>query len=49
VKPDADLEKELVARYHVEGYPTMIVLDSSGKEIKRFNYLSSKTMLQTLP
>jgi len=49
VKVDADLEKELVTRFHVEGYPTMIVLDSSGKEIKRFGYLSSKTMLQTLP
>jgi thiol-disulfide isomerase/thioredoxin len=49
VKLDADLENELVKRFHVEGYPTMIVLDPSGKEIKRFGYLSSKGMLQTLP
>jgi thiol:disulfide interchange protein DsbD len=48
VKLDADLEKDLVSRFHVEGYPTMIVLDSSGKEIKRFGYLSSKEMLERL-
>lgn len=48
VKLDADVEKELVGRYHVEGYPTMIVLDSSGKEIRRFGYLASKDMLQIL-
>jgi hypothetical protein len=32
----------------VAGYPTVMVLDSSGKEIKRFGYLSSKEMLQAL-
>jgi thioredoxin-related protein len=48
VKLDADLEKDLVRRYGVAGYPTVVVLDSSGKEIKRFGYLSSKEMLQAL-
>jgi len=48
VKLDADLEKDLVKRFHIEGYPTMVVLDSSGKEIKRFGYLSSKDMLEIL-
>jgi thiol-disulfide isomerase/thioredoxin len=48
LKLDADIEKELVQQYHVEGYPTMIVLDPAGKEIKRFGYLSSKGMLQEL-
>ena len=48
VKLDGDLEKDLASRFHVEGYPTMIVLDSSGKEIKRFGYLSSKEMLEIL-
>jgi len=48
VKLDADLEKDLVKRYRVEGYPTVIVLDSSGTEIKRFGYLPSKEMLDAL-
>jgi thioredoxin-related protein len=48
VKLDGDLAKDLVSRFHVEGYPTMIVLDSSGKEIKRFGYRSSTEMLGIL-
>ena len=48
VKFDGDLQKDLVARFHVDGYPTLIVLDSSGKELQRFGYLSSKEMLVTL-
>ena len=48
VKLDGDLEKDLVNRFRVAGYPTIIVLDSSGKEIQRFNYLSSKEMLGVL-
>jgi thiol-disulfide isomerase/thioredoxin len=48
VKLDADLEKDLVKRFHVEGYPTLVVLDSSGKETKRFGYLPSKDMLEML-
>jgi len=48
VKFDGDLEKSLVSRFRVQGYPTVIVLDSSGKEIQRFGYLSSKEMLGVL-
>ena len=48
VKLDGDLEKVLVSRFRVEGYPTVIVLDSSGQEIQRFGYVSSKGMLEVL-
>ncbi|MGA2739531.1 MAG: thioredoxin family protein [Bryobacteraceae bacterium] len=48
VKLDGDLEKDLVKRFHVTGYPTIIVLNSSGKEIQRFGYLSSEKMLEAL-
>ena len=48
VKFDGDTEKEMVSRFHVQGYPTVIVLDSSGNEVRRFNYASSKQMLQLL-
>jgi len=48
VKLDGDIEKEMVSRFHVNGYPTVIVFDSSGKEIKRFNYASSTQMLKLL-
>jgi thiol-disulfide isomerase/thioredoxin len=46
VKIDADLEKALVKRFNIVGYPTMIVLDASGKELKRVgDYQSSKQMI----
>jgi thiol-disulfide isomerase/thioredoxin len=45
VKLDGDIEKALVERFRVTGYPTIILLDSTGMEIRRFNYLSSKEML----
>jgi thiol-disulfide isomerase/thioredoxin len=48
VKLDGDLEKDLVKRFGVAGYPTIIVLDPMGKEVKRFGYLSSKQMLETM-
>lgn len=48
VKLDGDVEKVLVRRFHVEGFPTVIVLDPSGKEIRRFSYASSKEMLELL-
>jgi thiol-disulfide isomerase/thioredoxin len=48
VKLDGDLRKDLVSRFRVEGYPTIIVLDSSGKEIRRFGYVPSKQMLEVL-
>jgi thiol-disulfide isomerase/thioredoxin len=48
VKLDGDVEKDLVRRFNVKGYPTVIVLDAEGKEIQRFHYLSSKAMLEAL-
>jgi thiol-disulfide isomerase/thioredoxin len=49
VKLDGDIEKALVARFKVKGYPTMVVLDSAGVEIQRAEgYLSSKEMLAFL-
>ena len=48
VKLDADIEKAMVSRYHVESYPMIIVVDSSGIEIKRLGYLASKAMLDAL-
>ncbi len=49
VKVDADLEKTIVKRYNIVGYPTMIVVDPAGRELKRVaEYQSSKQMLQFL-
>jgi thiol:disulfide interchange protein DsbD len=48
VKIDGDLAKELVARFHVSGYPTILVVDSSGQETRRLGYLSSKEMAKAL-
>ena len=46
---DPDLEKALATRFKVVGYPTMIVLDSSGKELGRaVGYQSSKQLLTLL-
>jgi thiol:disulfide interchange protein DsbD len=46
VKIDADLEKAIVKRYNITGYPTMLIVDATGKEIKRVvEYQSSKQML----
>jgi thioredoxin 1 len=53
VKLDGDIEKALVKRFAVGGYPTMVVLDGSGKELTRaVGYLSSAeliAMLKKLP
>ena len=35
VKLDGDMEKALVEKYGVKGYPTLILLDSDGKELRR--------------
>jgi thiol-disulfide isomerase/thioredoxin len=46
VKLDGDIEKELVKKFSVAGYPTGIMLDAAGKEIRRFlGYRSSKEIL----
>ena len=49
VKIDVDDEKGLVKRFNTTGYPTMIILDSSGKELwRKSDYQSSKQMLEAL-
>lgn len=49
LKLDGDIEKDLVKRFKVAGYPTMIVVDPTGKEAWRFvGYLSSKELLEQL-
>jgi thiol-disulfide isomerase/thioredoxin len=46
VKLDGDLEKALVSRFKVTGYPTFIILDPAGKEVRRFSgYMSSQQTL----
>jgi thiol-disulfide isomerase/thioredoxin len=43
VKIDVDLEKGLVGQFKTSGYPTMIILDSHGKELRRVTeYQSSR-------
>ncbi len=49
VKIDVDLEPALVKRFHTTGYPTMIVLDPGGKEVRRIEgYQASAQMLAVL-
>jgi thiol:disulfide interchange protein DsbD len=49
VKLDGDVEKDLVKQFTVSGYPTMFVLDASGKELKRVvGYRSSAEMMAQL-
>lgn len=49
VKLDGDIEKALVKRYSVAGYPTGLVVDATGKELKRFlGYQSSRQILEWL-
>jgi thiol-disulfide isomerase/thioredoxin len=46
VKVDADLEKALIKRYKITGYPTMMIVDATGREVKRVvEYQSSRQML----
>jgi len=49
VKLDGDIEKALVDRFKVVGYPSVIVLDSAGKELWRSaGYVGSKELLAAL-
>ncbi len=42
VKLDGDIEKALVDRFRITGYPTMVLLDADGREVRRaVGYLSS--------
>ena len=49
IKVDADLQKALVTRLKIVGYPTMMVMGADGKEVRRVDgYKSSKEMLAFL-
>lgn len=49
VKLDGDVEKALVKRFEIGGYPTVVVLDPTGKETGRFlGYRSSKEVMDFL-
>ena len=49
VKLDGDIEKALVKRYGVAGYPTGLIVDATGRELKRFlGYQSSRQILDWL-
>ncbi len=49
VKVDADLQKALVKRLKIVGYPTMMLMDADGNVVKRITeYQSSKQMLEFL-
>jgi thiol-disulfide isomerase/thioredoxin len=49
VKLDGDIEKALVTRFKVRGYPTMIIVDATGTEVTRaVGYRSSKEMIAFL-
>lgn len=46
VKVDADLEKAVVKQFNITGYPTMVILDSNGTELRRVvDYMGSKETL----
>ena len=48
-KIDGDVEKELVAKYRVTGYPTFLIFDYKGEEIKRFNgYVDAASFVKSL-
>jgi thiol-disulfide isomerase/thioredoxin len=48
VKLDGDLEKAIVKKYNVTGYPTVIVVDAGGSVIKSGGYMGSKEALAFL-
>jgi uncharacterized protein YyaL (SSP411 family) len=49
VKVDADLQKALVKRLKISGYPTMMIMDADGKELSRVvGYQSSKEIIAFL-
>ncbi len=49
IKVDADLQKELVKRLKITGYPTMMVMNADGTEVKRVSeYQGSKAMIAWL-
>lgn len=48
-KIDADKYPDIASNYKIYGYPTLLVLDSNGVEIKRIEgYVDSNTLLNQL-
>ena len=48
-KVDGDAQKALVSKYKVRGYPTFLVFNKNGEEIKRFNgYVDAQSFVRTL-
>ena len=46
IQVDAEKETKLAERYHIEGYPTMLLLKPEGTELDRFlGYRDAKTFL----
>jgi thiol:disulfide interchange protein DsbD len=49
VKVDADAQRDIIKKYKVSAYPTLVVLDASGKELKRvLGYQSIREMVDFL-
>ncbi len=48
LKLDGDKERDLVAKHKVTSYPTFIILNSEGKELKRFGTVSGETLTKNL-
>jgi thiol:disulfide interchange protein DsbD len=49
VKVDADAQRDIIKKYKVNAYPTLVVLDASGKELKRvLGYQSIREMVDFL-
>jgi thiol:disulfide interchange protein len=49
VKVDADAQRDIIKKYKVSAYPTLVMLDGTGKELKRvLGYQSIREMLTFL-
>jgi len=49
VKIDADKNSDLASKYGIYGYPTIIILNPDGQEIKRIEgYVDANTLLNQI-
>jgi thioredoxin-related protein len=49
VKVDADAQRDIIKKYKVSAYPTLVMLDGTGKELKRVRgYQSIREMVTFL-